>query len=259
MKNQNDDIGVFELVIKNNDDSLTIDNYDISELKNVLYDLEVLIRKPLLKDQKKANITLKYEDGSVKLRLFTIVAAINSVISDLNIATNTNSIFEINQDRAKIIDEWQKNAKTNNVTYLFKDSNQVEILKIDSSTNYFLQKQTWVEVEVIFYGEITDLGGKTKPNIHLDTSAGTITIDCDRNDLINQNRLYKRCGVKVKAKQDLFSYEYLNDSMKFIEFIDYSGTLEGEELLKFIENGTEAWKNIPDSVKWKRNLRDDED
>lgn len=239
---------------------VTIKNYDISDLIELLEDSETLIRKPLNKDCSKDNITVSYEEGSVKLVIFATVFAINSLFADLNEATVSKSLINVDRNRADIISKWQQKVKANkDLTFTISDSVNVLKIKIDKDSDFILPSPQFVDVEIILYGEIFDMGGKDNPNIHIDTENGVLKASCKKNDIIAEHRLYSTCGIRVKAKQDISTMEISKEGMQFIEFINYKGKLEGDNLLKFIKDGTEAWKDIDDSVKWQRKIRGYED
>ena len=67
-------------------------------------------------------------------------------------------------------------------------------LRNDRTTHSERQEQVWVEAEFYLYGELTNAGGKSKPNIHLDTKEhGTLRIAVDK-DTLNE------CGAHSPTK-----------------------------------------------------------
>lgn len=262
MKSTDNNIDFFELKIQGlvEKEVLSTKNFDIAQLKELLEDVDNLIRKPLSKEFSKEMITLNYEDGCIRLALFTSIFAIKSLFVDLAEVSSSNNILSIDETRAGVISKWQEKAKRDN-TFVFSinDSKNDCLIKIDKDSNFAIPQPRLIDVEIIIYGEITDIGGKGNPNIHIDTGNIVLKAACKKDEIKNCDRLYSTCGVMVAAKQDISTFEISDKDIKFIKFIDYKGKLEGENLMKFIENGTAAWKHIPDSVKWKRNLREDED
>ena len=263
MKPSKTDKSFFELKIQGKiaEDVLSTENFDISKFKELLDDAETIIRKPLSDNYSKENISFKYEDGCIRIKFLTSIFVINSLFADLNEVIRSSNIFNIEKNRATVISKWQNHSKSNNeFSYSIIDSQNKCLLKIDANTNYVIPAPVLNEVEVILYGEITDIGGKSNPNIHIDTDNGSFKVSCNRKDIINDNekRLYTVCGIKVKAHQDINTFEISKDNIHFIEFIPYANNLQSDILKKYIAKGTKAWKNIKDSVEWKRNLRDNE-
>ncbi|MFV0566569.1 MAG: hypothetical protein ACK5NB_12160, partial [Flavobacteriaceae bacterium] len=115
----------------------------------------------------------------------------------------------------------------------------------------------WVDAEFYFYGILTNAGGKSKANIHLDTSDyGSITIETGKDYLEGQeqNLLYKKFGVRASGKQNTETGEIDTKSLSLIELIDYDLKFDSNYLDVLIKKAKRNWKGI-DANEWLNNLR----
>ena len=120
--------------------------------------------------------------------------------------------------------------------------------------NYY---NVWVDAEFYFYGILTNAGGKSKANIHLDTSDyGLITIETGKDYLEGQeqNLLYKKLGVRASGKQNLETGEIDTKSLSLIELIDYDPNFDSNYLDVLIKKAKKSWDGV-DTNGWLNNLR----
>lgn len=130
-------------------------------------------------------------------------------------------------------------------------------LVISTETSWRRTEDTWVESEFYFYGELTDAGGKSRPNIHIDTKQmGSVTIQTDRNFLKakEKNLLYRPFGVRAKGRQHLQTGEIEQQSLELIELIDIQKKYDEDYLDRLIERATASWKDV-DADEWLHELR----
>ena len=104
----------------------------------------------------------------------------------------------------------------------------------------------WVDAEVYYYGVLVDAGGKTKSNIHLDTKDGLIKIDADKDILqkIKGNPLYRKFGVRAKAKQNIITGAIDSSSLKLIEMLEFEPKFDLAYLEKKIATSTPVWSGV---------------
>jgi len=130
-------------------------------------------------------------------------------------------------------------------------------LKINPSTKFFRTENTWVDAEFYFYGILKDAGGKSKANIHIDTSDyGYLSIETGEEFLKERedNLLYKNYGVRATGKQNMDTGEVDTKSLKLVELIDYNPKFDNDYLKTLINKAKNNWKGI-DADEWLLNLR----
>ncbi len=133
-----------------------------------------------------------------------------------------------------------------------------EELRIDKSTHYLRDEKQWVEAEFYLYGELTNAGGKTVPNIHLDTEEfGSLHITTDKNYLraTDQNLLYKKFGVRVSGRQNLKTFEMDRTSLTLLELFDYDQQYSEDYLDGLLKKAAPAWSGVADVDQWLDEIR----
>lgn len=104
-----------------------------------------------------------------------------------------------------------------------------------------------VDAEVYLYGTITEVGGKDKPTIHIDTKEyGLVTIDSDKEYLksFKENLLYKEFGVRAKGKQSLATGEIDMSSLKLVSLQGYRPVYDEDYLNGLIAKAAKSWANV---------------
>lgn len=107
----------------------------------------------------------------------------------------------------------------------------------------------WIPSLSVFEGEITDVGGKDKPNIHLLFNGKTLNIDATKEQLssIEENMLYKNKRIKAS-----YLFNPRTGDMKehkLLAFLE-KPTLDIDKLNQFIEQGTKDWADVQDITAW---------
>jgi hypothetical protein len=107
------------------------------------------------------------------------------------------------------------------------------------------------------FGEIIDMGGTQKANIHLklDRSGKTVLVGAAQGYLRDQeeNRLYHKALLQVRAEQHYKTGDLRN--IQLIAFVDYQPSYDEEALDRFAAKGAEAWADVPDAAQWVRETR----
>lgn len=115
----------------------------------------------------------------------------------------------------------------------------------------------WVKVEKYLFGEVTDMRGTHKANVHikLDDSGKVLRIGTDQDYLHDQeeNRLYRKVLVRVEADQHFKTGELRN--LRLLSFENYKPRYDEDALKRFTEAGSKAWADVPDAAGWVRELR----
>lgn len=223
---------------------LVPDNYDITQLHELLGVVEGMIRP----DRKKVEspVTLTIEDGSVK-NVFTtgkeIAGKFAVILSMLSASTSLNQ-FETNTARG--LESLQKYAIKNDFNIDMSTSESPASFSITPYTTLQMDNDLWVDAEMYLYGKIVDAGGKNKSNMHIETENGIFVIQTDKEYLgnIQENPIYKNYAVRAMAKQNIVTGEIDTSSMKLIEIEDYQPSFDKDYLESKIKDSVPVWKGI---------------
>ena len=131
-------------------------------------------------------------------------------------------------------------------------------LRNDRTTHSERQEQVWVEAEFYLYGELTNAGGKSKPNIHLDTKEhGTLRIAVDKDTLKRgqRNLLYRKFGVRAVGRQNLKTFEMDPSSLRLVELLDHEPQYSQSYLDALLQRAAPAWAEVVDPDGWLQELR----
>ncbi len=237
---------------------LTPDNYDIKDIIAVLEQAENL----LFPNNKRERPTISYDiqKGSVKHIIKTSLQAIigfNAVL--FQIQQNSNLIDFLESPTAKAFDFFQETAKKQDYSFEISTSlEQSSKIIVDKTTEFTRSEEIWADAEFYFYGIVTDFGGKTEANIHLDTKTyGLLKIKADKKLLseYKTNPLYKPYGIRAIGKQSISSGEIDKSTLKLIEIIDYEPSYKASYINGLIDRARNSWKGINDADEWLSQLR----
>ena len=235
---------------------LTPDLYDIREIKDVIDNFENL----LFPNQKRDRplISYKLEEGSVKHIFRTSMQAVVGFTAVLSQINEVQNIDFLESKSAYAIEAIQNISFQKN--YSFEISTSVNLdskLEITPSTKFAKSETIWAEAELYFYGTLTNAGGKSSVNIHLDTKEfGSITIDTPKEYLKEreENLLYRKFGVRAIGKQNSETGEIDTSSLKLIEIIDFEPKFDEEYLKNKIKKAKSSWIGI-DKAQWLKEVR----
>jgi hypothetical protein len=202
-----------------------------------------------------SKIMVSIESGSLAF-LATGLLAAASLWSDIETLKTTRSLSLIDPKRANVIERWQYSAQKNpRRRYSVSDKSSLVFFSINSDSNFKLSEDIWVQVEKYLYGNITNMGGKNKANIHLDLENGEILppISTTQNLLAQgeQNRLYRHSLVHISAEENLRTGKLRN--LTLLSFEDHKPVYDEQEFKLMVERGTKAWSGVP--VSWLEDLR----
>lgn len=251
-------IGDIEIRVigKSGNNELTPDNYDIKHIASLLQNIEDLLYPNNKKER--PLITYDIQEGSVKHIFRTTMQTVISFSAILTQIQANNTIDFLDIKTARAVENIQNLSLQKNYSFQIKTSlKDAYELEITPSSKLFRTENYWVDAEFYFYGILTNAGGKSKANIHIDTSDyGSITIDTGKDFLQEQehNLLYKKFGVRAKGKQNIETGEIDTKSLKLIELIDYNPNFDNDYLNQLISKAKKSWKGI-DADKWLNNLR----
>ncbi len=238
--------------------ALSPDNYDISEIASILQNVESLLYPS--NKRERPIITYDLQEGSVRHIFKTGVQAVIGFGAVLSQIQNSGSIDFLDLKTAKAIENIQNLSYQKNYEFEIKTSLtslDYQELTISPTTKFLRTENLWAEAELYFYGTLTNAGGKTKANIHLDTEEfGSITIDTKKEFLEGQdeNLLYKKYGIRALGKQNIETGEIDRSSLQLVELIDYDPLFDESYLNALISKAKNNWKGI-DPNDWLQNLR----
>lgn len=239
--------------------TLTPQNVDLLTLHQFMGEVISLIQGDFTRVEL-GQPSVAIEDGSVKLVSLVPMIIAASLHHDLAGLANTQDLDSISSKRAEVIENWQaRSAKDGskrryNLQALVDDEAPAQ-LEISPATQYrHLQRDSWVNAEKYLTGRVVDLGGKTKPNVHLVLASGqSVKIEATEDQLEGADYLYKSMILNVRVKEHIRTGEIrqarLIDVVKPIKEVD-------EDKLKALwRKGKEAWAGISSPTEWVENLR----
>lgn len=251
-------IGDIEIRIigKSGNNELKPDNYDIKHIASLLQNVEELLYPNNKKDRPLISYDIK--EGSVRHIFKTTMQTIIGFSAILAQVQANNTIDFLDIKTARAFENIQNLSLQKNYSFQIKTSLKDNYeLDITPQTKFFRTENFWVDAEFYFYGILTNAGGKSKANIHIDTSEyGSITIDTGKDFLEEQehNLLYKKFGVRANGKQNIETGEIDTKTLKLIELIDYNPNYDSEYLNQLISKAKKSWKGI-NANEWLNNLR----
>lgn len=234
---------------------LSVDNYDIKELCTFLQNLDGF----LTVNGKRAEVVLKeINEGSVRLKFMSTLQAITMFAATISVISGNESLEGVEPSTAKAVEDIQKDSRLKGYTYSFSTSKSSEELRITPDSNFKRSEALWIDGEFYFYGVIHDAGGKTSPNIHVDTKElGALKIGAKKDYLrdLPGNLLYRTCGIRAKGRQNLITKEIDRESLELISIFDYSTDYDEKYINDLVAQATPILSTIPDKQEWLNELR----
>jgi hypothetical protein len=205
-------------------------------------------------------VHVEIAQSSYVLRALLPVVVMSSLEPDLKLMARQDVLGELDLKRAEIVQKWQARAKSNpDLTYEVRPRGEGMVpVRISRETDYRVGEIVpWVAVEKYLFGEITDMGGVQKANIHLKLDRGgkTLLVGAAQGYLRDQveNRLYHKALLHVRAEQHYKTGDLRN--VQLIAFVDYQPAYDEAALDRFAARGAEAWADVPDAARWVREVR----
>lgn len=247
--------GIFVVRIsgENQGKKLSPENYDIRELAAMLTNVEDILY-PNVKER--PIITFELEEGSVIHKFRTAMQAIISTTAIFNAVEEAGNLDFLELKTAKAIEHLQSIAYQKNYTLEVSSSEKKNILTISPKTKFVKTANYFVESEMYFYGEITNVGGNTKPTFRLHTAEyGTLYIQTTKDYIkeLEDNPVYKNTGIRAKIKQNLTTGEFDRQEIHLVQLIDYTNEYDEDYLDNLIKKSKGKWDG--DTDKWLNDLR----
>lgn len=209
-----------------------------------------------IRDVDPAGVLISVEDGSLALVATGLMAA-TTLWADLERLKSPDSLNLIDAKRAVVVERWQMAARQNpHRKYRVADSTTQVRLAVDASTDFRRVEEVWVSVEKYIHGKVVDLGGKTKPNVHLETEDGTVMVVSASQALLaneEQNRLYRSALLHISAEENLQTGAIRNPVL--LAFEAHQPAFDEAEFRQMVQQGTAAWSDVPNATDWVEDLR----
>ena len=228
---------------------------DIDEIKEVLSQASALLF-PECKRAQRPLISYELVDDSVIHRFRTVMQSVigfGAVLSQINAQGQIDFLHERS---AIAIEKLQQLALEKD--YQITISAHESQLRIDRTTHFQRNAKLWVDAEFYLYGELTNAGGKSNPNIHLDTEEyGSLRIATNKDYLKGEdkNLLYRKFGVRVLGKQNIETFEMDRTSLSFIDLFDYDTEYSESYLDGLMKKSASAWRDVTNADDWLDEIR----
>jgi len=243
-----------EVVVDNEEGTLTLDQVDITEIMEMIQCMETLLFPTEEEKKVRPLISYKVENGSAKHQFFTpkiTVINFNGVINEIQ---TSNTIDFLRAEQQQVINALQQKARKNDLSFNFYNSKNKNTFIIDKNTDYkvILPKDKFYESEFFIYGTVLLQGGKN-PYITIETEEKkTINIKATKEQILNgENKLYQQWGLKVKGKKTIPDNQPYD--MALIEFVGrYEPIFDQTKFNQFIENSKsnmDKIKNVDEFIK----------
>lgn len=234
---------------------LTPELVDIDEIREVLVQVSGLLF-PTEKRAQRPRISYQIVEGSVRHKFRTLMQTVIGFGAVLSQIESQGQIDFLHERSAAAVESLQKLALAKDFVVTITANNHR--LRIDRTTHYVRDEKLWVDAEFYLYGELTNAGGKSSPNVHLDTEEfGTLRIATEKDYLrkIDQNLLYRNFGVRATGKQNLLTFEMDRNSLKFVELFDHDMEYSDAYLDGLILKAAPAWEGAPSVNEWLDQIR----
>ena len=235
--------------------ALSPDLVDIDEIREILSQANDLLFPGVRRGQRPL-ISYEIEEGSVRHRFRTLMQTVVGFGAVLAQVDSGSQIDFLHERSAVAIETLQQLAIEKD--YVVTLSANEGHLRIDRTTHYVRDEKLWVDAEFYVYGELVNAGGKSSPNIHLDTEEfGVLRIATDKGILkdVDANLLYRRFGVRVAGRQNLLTFEMDRNSLSFIELFDNDAPYSEAYLDGLLQKAAPAWESIPNADTWLDEIR----
>jgi len=235
--------------------ALSPDLVDIDEIREILAQANDLLFPGVRRGQRPL-VSYEIEEGSVRHRFRTLMQTVIGFGAVLAQVEAEGQIDFLHERSAVAIETLQQLAIEKD--YVVTLSANEGRLRIDRTTHYVRDEKLWVDAEFYLYGELTNAGGKSSPNIHLDTEEfGVLKIATEKDYLkeADENLLYRKFGVRVEGRQNLKTFEMDRTSLKFIALFEYEPAYSDAYLDGLMHKAENAWESVSDADAWLEELR----
>jgi hypothetical protein len=234
---------------------LTPSLVDIDEIREILTQAVGLLF-PTEKRSQRPLISYEIVEGSVRHKFRTVMQSVIGFGAVLSQISSQGQIDFLHERSAVAVEALQHLAVEKD--YVITISANENRLVMDRTTHYLRNAKLWVDAEFYLYGELTNAGGKSSPNIHLDTEEfGTLRIATKKDYLkdADKNLLYKKFGLRVTGKQNLQTFEMDRNSLTFVDLFDYDMEYSDVYLDGLMKKAAPAWEDVTNADQWLQDIR----
>ncbi len=238
-----------------NGKQLTPLDVDITEIREVITDIENFLFPTRNEKTDRPLISYKIEEGSAK-HLFSLpitsVIIFNSLIGEV---ANRKTVDFLDFRRADILEKFQRKAREKDLEITFSTSaSDQKTLVIDKNTNYYNVAPDWINTDFTLYGEVYQEGG-INPNFHIiNKEYGKLTISATKEQILEgEKRVYKIYGVKASGKMSIETGKPFD--LKLEHFIEYNPVFDKSELDLLIAKATPNLSKIENVDEWLEQIR----
>lgn len=228
---------------------------DISEIKEIISDMEAFLYPTRELKAERPHISYKLEEGSARHLFYLPISAVLFFSSLAGEITKRGNIDFLCPKQAAIIDKFQRKAAENNYDISFVSSTVEEpILRINKTTEFFQVSASYIETEFVLYGKINEEGGNN-PNFHLVTKEyGKLVVKASEQQLLEgEKRLFKVYGVRAAGKQNLADGKPYD--LKLIDYITYNPNYDEHKLDLLIQRASTQWNAVANVDTWLQQIR----
>lgn len=230
--------------------------FDISEIKELMSDLETLLFPTKADKETRPRISYEIKEGSIN-NLFFLPLANTIMFSALMEAVGKQGNIDLlDRKQAAIIDKWQKKSYGSGRQFVIGSSvSEAPLLTISRDSQFISSQNDWVTASLYLYGKVYEEGGRKDINLHILTDRyGPLTVDATEEQLTTgENKLFKFYGLWVKGKQNVSTGE-LKD-LKLIDFLFRQEDYDELALQSLIKKSTINLSKIRNKDQWLADLR----
>ncbi len=228
----------------------------LADLARFADDVQTFLRGDT-KEVDTQNLEVAVIKGSLAIQTTPLMGA-PRLLADLRALLDGELLEGIDAKRKEVIERWQKMVRqSRELAYRISAPFLDRPVVVSADTDYRADDaDQWVRVERYIRGEIQDLGGVTKANAHVRLPDGSTLKVTTEKDLLRddkENRLYKSAMLRIRAEYNVLTRELR--SARLIEFVEYTGKVDEEELDRLARRGASAWKDVTDPTAWVNELR----
>ena len=224
------------------DTSLSLNNYDIKEWKEMI---DVLVPLVSIDREKDDIVSIIPSEGSVRLSLQAPKHIIVKIMAVMALISETGSLKDADKTTKATISYFQNKATRYGYGYEFSSNVCDTKLIISPETNYTIPTAVYVPIEIYRYGQVVRLGGK-EPKLEMEIATeGRISIQAEKEVISRDALLYKNWAVRISAKRDITTGEIDTNSYKLIEIVKhYTPKVDMKILNAYIAKATPAWDGV---------------
>ena len=206
-------------------------------------------------------VNVLVEQGSLQLRSSVVEDPAATFSTTLAKFGGDLRINDLNESQAKAIRGLRELAATwgDHVAIM---NGGMTLLEFGPDTEFVEQDPQWTEAELYVRGLVTNVGGKSSPNIHIDIDDdrfGKLIVAATKEQITadDKNRLYKFVTLRIAIQQDAITSHYDTSSATLLDYIqtDKADDDVSAYLDRLIDQAAENWKKIKDKDSWLSDIR----